>query len=233
MKKREYIIPKLGKGDKSFKGDDIFDKKYFNLALIGKTGSGKTTTIYNILNAFCDKNTVVFFYVPTEDLDPGYESIKKLLDSKEIEYDFQEYDINTFEEAQNNMKFLLKQEAQTAELEKRKPDDLNFFTIFDDVPYNTLRSKELEYFSRKSRHYHNRLIISTQSPQITKTLFMQLYVVILYGGISEYYLKHIYESYPMSISREEFYEIYKEVTKEPYKFLTIINGTEFRDGLFK
>lgn len=232
MKEREYIIPKkkIGRG---FKGDDVIDREFFNCCLIGKTNSGKTTAILNLLNTFCDKNSIIWFYVPTQELDAGYDEIKRLLDSKEIEYTFEEFSQETFNESIENMKYLLAEEKREAAEEDRKENLPNFFTIFDDVSYDVLRSRELEYFARKSRHYRNRLIISTQSPQITKTLFLQIYMLILFGGISPYYLEHIYKSYPMDVDKDEFIEIYKKVTAEPYKFLTIINGSEFRDGLFK
>jgi len=70
----------VGSGkSKSFKGDDVFKRQYFNIALLSKTASGKTTVIKNLIDKFKTKNTLFLIFASTINLDATWAEILKTL----------------------------------------------------------------------------------------------------------------------------------------------------------
>jgi len=64
---------------KKFKGDDVFKRQYFNIALLSKTASGKTTVIKNLIDKFKTKNTLFLIFASTINLDATWAEILKTL----------------------------------------------------------------------------------------------------------------------------------------------------------
>lgn len=73
--------------ERTWKGKDVFPKReFFNIALLSKTGSGKTTVIYNLIKKFRDRHTIVMVFASTIAIDKTYEEIFKYLDKKGNQY---------------------------------------------------------------------------------------------------------------------------------------------------
>ena len=235
---REYkIFKKAGGKEKQWPGSDVMpNRQHFNWLLIGPTNSGKTTLVRNILDIWAHKDTVLFAFVPTSDLDTGYQEIKQTLEKKHVENQFYtEYDGEILEDLLEKMKAIVEEEKRKLMKEGKNPDQaekLDFIILFDDVPYTTLRDKTLEFFMRKARHHKCKVIISTQSPQITPTMFQQCYAISLFRGLSEYYLEIIKSRALININFDKLQELYENYVKEQGQFLTIIDGNEYRAGLF-
>ena len=64
------------------KGSDWFENPYSNIFVLGKTASGKTNVILNIVNRMAGKNTKFILFISTKDIDPKWvKFIKKLEDN--------------------------------------------------------------------------------------------------------------------------------------------------------
>lgn len=80
---------KRGKG-KNWKGSNILDRRFFVFGILGKRRSGKSTLVYNLIEKFATKNTIVLFFVHTFHKDENYKEMRDMLDKKGILY--QHYD---------------------------------------------------------------------------------------------------------------------------------------------
>ena len=81
-------------------GSDMLKNPYGTIALVSKTNTGKTTTLYNMLNHTIDpkRKTNVVIFCSTHEMDPTYDKIKELLERKKCivfsHYHFMEYNEN-------------------------------------------------------------------------------------------------------------------------------------------
>ena len=95
--------------------------------------------------------------------------------------------------------------------------------ILDDLAIEELHDPSVDTSLKKTRHYKARVIISSQHiMHITKTAFAQISLVCLWKGFSADYIKRLVDGrLTTSLEYKQFYLLYKEITKEPYSFLTI------------
>lgn len=107
---------------------------------------------------------------------------------------------------------------------KEYPDQVpKRVVILDDLAIEELHDASVDTSLKKTRHYKARVFISSQHiMHITKTAFAQLSLVCLWKGFSADYIKRLVDGrLTTSLEFKQFYLLYKEVTKEPYTFLTI------------
>lgn len=67
-------------------GKELFSEPYANIYLLAKKKTGKTTTLFNILQECANANTIVIFFVSTLFKDDSYKHIIKWLKDNKIPY---------------------------------------------------------------------------------------------------------------------------------------------------
>jgi len=229
-------------GSRNFKGSDLFKRQFFNMSILAHTNSGKTTVISNLLDKFVDRYTLVMIFCSTIDTDESWKYIIKSLENKGVpvmaEHHFIERGVNYIDEwleEQNKSHKIPENEEQeekksaymlTDEQEKstntKKSVPLNYIIIFDDLS-SDLRNKSIDTLLKKSRHYRAKVIISSQAlTDIQPSSHSQIYCLLLFKGLSRKNIEYITKRYPLWIEFDEFWNIYKSITDEPYQFMTLI-----------
>lgn len=95
------------------------------------------------------------------------------------------------------------------------------FFVFDDIS-GELQNNMITVLLKQNRHFKSKCIISTQSiTDVHRKGRTQFNIFILLGGHNDQQLDYIYEAASLSISKNKFYELYKDATKEKYNFLYI------------
>ena len=101
---------------------------------------------------------------------------------------------------------------------KRAPE---YIIILDDLS-NELKSRSLVTLLKKNRHFHAKIILSSQYlndvlPEGRK----QMDYFLVFRGIPEKKLDEIYVDAGININKKEFYDVYKFATEKEYSFLYI------------
>lgn len=83
------IVPMIGKGKKSLPalGWELFPDLKSSIYISASTKSGKSTNIAHIIKHCAGKQTKIYFFCSTIDLDPTYKLLFEWLDKKGIEYE--------------------------------------------------------------------------------------------------------------------------------------------------
>ena len=115
---------------------------------------------------------------------------------------------------------------------RKKLQKLNFIIIIDDLSKDLRKGNTIETLLKKSRHYHARVFISSQTlSDIAPSSHAQLYALCLFSGMGEKDVEYIFNRYDMPVTKERFLQQYKEVIKTKYNFLTILpNEREQRNN---
>lgn len=191
-----------------WKGQHIFPKReFFNIALLSKTGSGKTTVIYNLIKEYLDRHTIVLVFSSTAAIDDTYKAIFDYLDKQGTTYlkkpHFKEKGTNLINDWLEEYSKLYDDEFEDDDSDETIPTPecshiigapitsvqeqsqvnerkMNFIIILDDLSQD-LRDYSIEKLLKKSRHYRTRVIISSQSlKDIKPNSHAQLYALCLF-----------------------------------------------------
>lgn len=103
--------------------------------------------------------------------------------------------------------------------------------IMDDLDYEELKDPAVGNALKKTRHYHARVIISSQHiMHLSKSAFAQLSVILVWAGFSADYMQSLVEGrMTTDFGWKQFYLIYKKVTEEKHAFVAIYqNENEIR-----
>lgn len=93
--------------------------------------------------------------------------------------------------------------------------------ILDDMGQD-LRDKSVEDLLKTSRHYKTRVIISTQwLNDLTPASVRQLDYILLFKGLPDIKISELHRKITTATPEEEFINIYKRATVNPYSFLYI------------
>jgi len=262
--------------NENWNGKDVFGgRKYWNLALLSKTGSGKTTVIFNLIKKFRDKHTIFLLFGSTLQIDPTWKKIIEWIDDQGNEYiaepHFLEgkedyikdwmheyshaYD-DQYESEEEQKKEMARTEVEKIKVqldphapclaifagrevpkackeskeikkEKKKMEEhqkkLNFIIVLDDLSKD-LRHDTIETLLKKSRHYHARVILSSQTLKDLKpSAHSQIYALCLFKGLPEADIEYLFDRYAMWLGIDRFKEIYQKVIDEKkYNFLTVL-----------
>ena len=80
-------IPTTETPIENIKGANLFSRLYSNIFLLAKKRSGKTSTIFKILKSCVNKESKLFIFASTVDIDQNWIFIQEWLDKREIEYE--------------------------------------------------------------------------------------------------------------------------------------------------
>lgn len=230
------------------KGKELIPDLYSNIFLAAKTNSGKTTVISHILKHTIDERTTVIIFCSTLNLDDAWINILKSLKKRKINtitYDSLKEDgidilsvvlkgidqcveeENTPEEKKVNQPCFIRLPLteEMKKVRKKKPKKYDdevpqFLLILDDLDKTSLRSESIVNTIKKNRHYHMRCIISSQHLlHLSPDAFSQLYMIWIWGGFSQTYIKSLWDKLNLDLSFEDFWEIYLKITEPQYSFL--------------
>ena len=250
-------IPQKKMSPDQIKGYNLFQEPYCNIFICAKKKSGKTCTIFKILKDCSDKNTKVIIFSSTAYKDQNMIKITEWLEEKGMMYDIftalDDYLKTIIDEIENNeeldkidksedekeddkpkiISFSETKDEIRLRIKKRKPKKKapKYIFIFDDIS-SDLRNNEISELVKQNRHYLSKVIISSQYPLDLKPDGRnQIDYWLLYQGHSDKKLEEIYNICNLSVSFDEFKNIYNEATKEKYHFLYIdtINHTFRKD----
>ena len=253
---KPIIQNKLHKDD--VLGYDYFPTLYSNIYICSKRKSGKTTLIYNILKHCTDKKTNVVFFCSTIHRDATYKKILEMLEKKGVNtivydhfIDGKENVLTTMLNEMNNdleakettkkpkgnelvgWGYFDKEEVEDKKEEKkeRKPKKLGceYIFIFDDLG-SDLRSPSITQLCKVSRHYRAKLIFSSQYlHDLQNSAIKNIDVCLIFKSFNREKLLVLFEGLDLSCSFEQFVEMYKDATHEPFNFLYV----DCREGTFR
>lgn len=249
----------IGKWDKTnVKGYDIFpNSPFWNTFITAKKKSGKSSLINLITQKCVNKNTVVWVFCATYQLDPTWKEIISELEKKgnlvncydsiidgkinilediidEINKEEEEEEELPKKTTNSIVKFYNETEANTKMYKPKKIAPENLF-IFDDLPAIHLRNQSIARLLKIHRHSKSSVIISSQYIlDIQPQSILQLDYFIAFKGLSEEKMRGIHKLFDLSIDFPEFWKIYKHCTEEPYSFMYVsIRDEKFRCKLNK
>jgi hypothetical protein len=226
--------------DKSkIKGSELFEELYANTFLLAKKKSGKTSTIFKILQKCSNKNTKLIIFSSTVYKDNNWISIVKYFAEKNMHIEtytsiFDEDGenliqnlINTLgleeqpEEKKPKQKSIIFENEEEKEKEyKPKKIGPEYIFVFDDLS-GELQNKYISVLLKQNRHYKAKVIISSQYNDITKQARQQIDYILLFPKIPLERLEIIYPELDLSIPYETFLKCYQYATKDKYNFLYI------------
>lgn len=236
------------------KGRDLFPRLYFNLFICAKKKSGKTSLINHIIDKCTDKRTKVIIFCSTINKDPTYRHITEKLENKDytvLTYqDLYEGKINQLDEIIDSLietpendyssneessdpypliDMHMKMEKKKKKKRKPKYDVPDILFIFDDLG-DTLRDKSIAKLLKVHRHHKSCVIVSSQyDTDIQPASIKQCDHLIAFAGHDEEKMLRFYKLLDLTIPFDQFYNMYKEVTKEKYQFLYVdVPDSSFR-----
>ena len=252
---KPIIQNKLHKDD--VLGYDYFPTLYSNIYICSKRKSGKTTLIYNILKHCTDKKTNVVFFCSTIHRDATYKKILEMLEKKGVNtivydhfIDGKENVLTTMLNEMNNdleakettkkpkgnelvgWGYFDKEEVEEKkEIKEKKPKKLGceYIFIFDDLG-SDLRNASITQLCKVSRHYKAKLIFSSQYlHDMSNSAIKNLDVCLIFKSFNREKLLVLFEGLDLGCSFDQFVEMYKDATHEPFNFLYV----DCREGTFR
>lgn len=200
-------------------GDDIMPKAPVGILVCGRSGSGKTNAVVNMLdNDLLLKGYFDEVYMMT-DTNPDQTLINDLKLKKEnIISDFTEEDVKKI--LNENEKII---DQKSFNKSKR------ILLIFDDILSNQkfLKSKTATKLASANRHYNVSYIFCTQYfkriPPVIRT--NARYYILFASSMSET-IKMAEELCPAKMTKNQFIKYFQHATKERYSFMTINTESE-------
>ena len=233
------------KDTRPVKGWKLFPEMNANIFLCAKKKSGKTSTIYKILQKCCGKDTKIIVFCATLHKDKSWIAIREWAEERGLV--FVGHESIKDDEGVDQLQLLINElQAKVDDTEdeksifdsdsedeepKRKPkyQSPEYIFILDDLS-TELKSNSIPRLLKVNRHFLSKTIISSQwlndlHPMSRK----QQDYLILFRGHPEKKLVEIHRDANISIPIEEFWKVYKFATEKPFSFLYVDCTTgEFR-----
>lgn len=168
------------------KGDFIFDKQYPSILILGKSGSGKTTILANLIPLIADKElTSIHIFSSTATRDPIIESFSE---------GENKYSVSIHNDLDENMvESIVKQETEEPIFDNKKCVIPKLIFILDDLPGKS-RNKVFNYLARVHRHFCSILIFSVHDiKDISPAQINQLSYSLVFPGMPLEKLAHLLE----------------------------------------
>lgn len=198
-----------------------FNVDFPRVYICGKTGSGKTILLDQILDMLVKPNTIIVVFCPTVDVADMWKIITakhadRMLKNKVIvENPGKKNELNNIEALINRLE---KEDASGSPIE--------YIVVFDDMSRES-RDEYVKIFLKECRHLRASCIILSQGVKdLEPDSIENLSHLILFKGISKKNLKHICDISNLGIDAGEFIQLYKDVTDQDYNFLFINKDKE-------
>ena len=180
----------------------------FRIIFVGKSGSGKTMTMLNLLYRYLDFDTLTVY---ARHLDnPQYQDLRDKIEKAEEDQD---------EESRTFFSSTLKDYLP---VESYNPENQNL-VIFDD--FASLSERELQPVCDmwiRGRHRSISSMFLTQSyKKLPKTARLQATMIVLFKGLNEADKKSVWADHVSSMPYKEFDELYHVCTDPKFGFMVI------------
>ena len=205
----------------------------YRILIIGRSGSGKTNTLLNLINEQRDIDKI---YLYAKDLsEPKYEYLIRNRENTGIKH---LNDSKAFIECSNTMDDIYENIDDYNPTRKRKILII-FYDMIADIMTNKKFQAIINYLFIRCRKLNISLVSITQSYfSVPKDVRLNSthYLIMKINNKKE--LQNIAINHSAEIHYKDFMKIYRECTREPYNFLTIdttlpaSNPLSFRKNLF-
>lgn len=192
-------------------------KTPFSLLLVSKKGSGKTTTIHNLLVWYKNYFDKIFIFSPTINMDLKW---GKLIDKLHIppEHLFTSASERKVGGLMNSIK------DYNGRQEKNK-DKLKVLFVFDDIVESLPKSKKISFINKLAmnhRHYNiSHMIVSQGFKKLDPVVRSNTTGMILYNTDNTAERMKIVEELAGNLGRMQFEKLWLDCVREKYGFLFI------------
>ncbi len=251
------IILGAGADPSKVKFGQVFGNPYNTTFLCAKRKSGKTSVLGEILNKTINKNTVIWIFCPTTNVDNSWKEIIRRLNDKgnivNVFDSLKDGKINQLDKIIDELakgdieddspkpkiKKLIccnndKEEETKREYKPKKISPEHIF-IIDDLSHE-LKNPAIYKLLKNGRHLKASCYISFQYPlDILPAGWKNCEYAICFKSFSEDKLEHIYKQLDLTIPLDTFINIYKHVMKDnKFDFLFIdAKNEKFRKNFNK
>ena len=98
--------------------------------------------------------------------------------------------------------------------------DASKVVVFDDIKIDSRHMEPIkEYFSLSRNHNCNCIYLTQSYYDAPKYIHRNTKAFCLFHGLHNRHIRHIADDHSSSISREEFTDVYRKPTCEPYTFM--------------
>jgi hypothetical protein len=238
----------VAKDTRPVKGYKLFPEMNANIFLCAKKKSGKTSTIYKILQKCCGTDTKIIVFCATLHKDKSWLAIQEWAKRKGLVFVGHtslkdDNGVDKLEELVTELQAKVDEPADDApqnmldsceEEDDEKPRRPKYQTpeyifILDDIS-TELKSPTVGRLLKVNRHFLSKTLLSSQwlndlAPGSRK----QMDYFILFRGHMDKKLEEIYRDANLAIPLEQFIAVYKFATEEPFSFLYVDTTTgQFR-----
>ena len=224
------------KDERPIKGSNLFAEIYANIFLCAKKKSGKTSVIYKTLKKCCGTKTKVVAFCSTLYKDPSWATIQAWAKHKGIPFvgytslknddgtDLLDQLIQELQQQEPKPEDRIKSILDDEEEEKEKPPKYRspeYVIVLDDLA-NELKSTSITTLLKKNRHFRCKILLSSQYlNDLLPSARKQLDYFILFRGHPRSKIDEIHRDADVSIPADQFHQVYKFATQEPYSFLYV------------
>jgi len=245
----EIVRPIIGGSidAEKIRGKNLFPSLYDCIFVSGKRRSGKTSTIYKILQKCASRCSNIYLFVSTINKDATYEKMIEMLNEKGVKSIHTYMDIVDEDTGRNILNDLineLKQKEEDEEVEKPKKEKLKIHIESDteeeeekeykdpklyneniiviDDQGEEMRNKAVTRLCKIGRHSKIMTIMSGQSiTDLKPSAIAQLQYVLLYPQISDEKIEEIHKKLKIGLPLNDFKQLYEYATETPHNFLYI------------
>ena len=240
------------------RGRDLFPEIYGNIFFCARKKSGKTCSIYHIIDRCSTKETSVIAFVSTLNRDPTWKAIQNLCKKRGIDFtgftslrdeetkeDILGSIVKTLEKQADEEKSEGSQATQPRRALYMEGDDNDDDTktkrpkekapkiifVLDDLS-GELKNPSVTELLKKNRHFKCKVLLSSQYwNDISLSGRKQIDYALLFRGLLQSMdkLEEIYKNIDLAVPFETFVAIYRICTAEKFNFMWIdVVNSEFR-----
>ena len=222
------------------KGYRLFPEMNANIFLCAKRNSGKSTVINTILRKCAGPNTKIIVFCATLEHDKNWISIQEWANEKGITFigstclkDSNKVDhlkelvkeLTTLKDKKGSKEIDLRSEWDSDDEDEKprrsKYQEPEYIFVLDDLS-TEIKNPSVAELLKINRHFRSKTIISSQwLNDMHPSARLQLDYYLLFKGHPREKIDDIYSKADLSIPQDDFYNIYRFATEEPYSFLYV------------
>lgn len=203
--------------------------RFPNILISAPKNSGKTTILFNMVKNFLidmNNRVKIIIFSPSLEKDKALITLVNYLINNQIPFMTKPYIVETLLDG-SKINHL---EKLNHYLNVRNDESQELLIIYDDLTDADLRKAELFSLIRRNRHVRTTNIICSQSlKSVRPDVIQNIDIFLLMHGLNSISILSLAQKINITLSKEDFLELYKRVTKEKYSFLWL----DVQNGIFK